>query len=225
MAEQPELDLPQVPASALHAAPAVRKPGFGGFTRQQILVGVLVLTLLIWGMWVTRALTVPKQEHIVSARLSALVGDYVEAQRFSGSPPERVQAEMRAFMTSLDKELERRSASGQVVLVGEAVLTKNVPDITDSLKTAVFAAGVPIPKRASVEELQRLQALSSAQAGIAVGQSQPALPQGAIDPMGAASALPPQPQVQTGVPSQQSIPIGPSASVATFGGPDGNGRQ
>lgn len=225
MADQPELDLPPVPASAPRSASIMPKPGFGGFSRQQILVGILVLTLVIWGMWVTRALTAPKQEHIVSARLSALVGDYVEAQRFSGSPPERVQAEMRAFVASLDKELQRRSASGQVVLVGEAVLTKNVPDITDSLKTAVFAAGVPIPKRASVEELQRLQALSSAQAGIAVGQSQPALPQGAIDPMGAASALPLQPQVQTGVPSQQAIPIGPSASVATFGGPDGNGRQ
>ena len=225
MAEQPELDLPPVPAPMPRAMTAVRKAGFGGFSRQQILMGVLVLALIIWAMWVTRALTTPKEEHIVSARLSALVGDYVEAQRFSGSPPERVQAEMRAFMASLDKELQRRSASGQVVLVGEAVLTKNVPDITDNLKKAVFAAGVPIPKRASVEELQRLQALSSAQAGVAVGQSQPALPQGAIDPMGAASALPLQPQVQTGVPSQQAIPIGPSASVATFGGPDGNGRQ
>jgi hypothetical protein len=154
-----------------------------------------------------------------------LVGDYVEAQRFSGSPPERVQAEMRAFMASLDKELQRRSASGQVVLVGEAVLTKNVPDITDSLKTAVFAAGVPIPKRASVEELQRLQALSSAQAGSAARQPQPSLPQGAIDPMGGASALPLEPQVPAGVSAQQMAPIAPGASVATFGGPDGNGGQ
>jgi hypothetical protein len=225
MAEQPELDLPPVPTPAPRNTSAVHKAGFGGFSRQQILIGMLVLALIIWAMWVTRALTAPREEHIVSARLSALVGDYVEAQRFSGSPPERVEAEMRAFMTSLDKELERRSASGQVVLVGEAVLTKNVPDITDSLKTAVFAAGVPIPKRASVEELQRLQALSSAQAAIAARQPQPSRPQGPVDPLGAASALPLQPEGQIVVPSQQMTPIGPGASVATFGGPDGNGRQ
>lgn len=218
MAEQPELDLPPVPVPMPRDMTALRKAGFGGFSRQQILIGVLVLALIVWAMWVTRALTTPKDEHIVSARLSALVGDYVEAQRFSGSPPERVEDEMRAFMTSLDKELERRSASGQVVLVGEAVLTKNVPDITDSLKTAVFAAGVPIPKRASVEELQRLQALSSAQAAIAARQPQPSRPQGPVDPLGAASALPLQPE-------GQMTPIGPGASVATFGGPDGNGRQ
>ncbi|MDR7920519.1 TrbI F-type domain-containing protein, partial [Escherichia coli] len=121
----------------------------------------------------TRALTQSKQEHIVSARLSSLVGDYVEAQRYSGSPPDRVRAEMQAFMSSLDTELQRRSQSGQIVLVGEAVLTKNVPDITDSLKKAVFAAGVPEPKRLSVEELQRMQELAAAQSAVAASRAAP----------------------------------------------------
>ena len=48
---------------------------------------------------------------------------------------------------ALDKELQRRSAGGQIVLVGEAVLTKNVPDITDSLRQSVYASGVPRPRR------------------------------------------------------------------------------
>lgn len=226
MADQPELDLPPVPDSATRAGPTARKPGFGGFSRSQILVGLLLLALVVWGMWVTRALTAPKQEHIVSARLSALVGEYVEAQRFSGSPPDRVQAEMRAFMASLDKELQRRSAGGQVVLVGEAVLTKNVPDITDSLKKAVFAAGVPVPKRASIEELQRLQELSAAQTALAGAQRATLPPQGAIDPltMGVGQAVPPATGPAT-VPSQQILPTVPGASVSTFGGPDGSGRQ
>jgi hypothetical protein len=176
-------------------------------------------------MWVTRALTAPKQEHIVSARLSSLVGDYVEAQRFSGSPPDRVQAEMRSFMASLDKELQRRSERGQVVLVGEAVLTKNVPDITDSLKKAVFAAGVPEPKRMSVEQLRRLQELSSARAVPAASGELPQVPPGAAVPLGGptgtgetlyvdplASPTGPAPQAPTG---------SPGASVSTFGGQNG----
>lgn len=229
MAEQPELDLPPAPTSAPQTARGARRVGFGGFSRQQIMFGLIVLALLIWGMWVTRALTAPKQDHIVSARLSALVGDYVEAQRFSGSPPERVQAEMRAFMSSLDKELQRRSADGQVVLVGEAVLTKNVPDITESLKKAVFASGVPEPKRVSVEQLQRMQELQAAQSALAASRQAPLATPGQIDPMAGAQGLAPQDPSAAGPlsqPMRQAVPgQAPGASVSTFGGPYGNGGQ
>src|SRR3546814_414896 len=112
-----------------------------------------------------KALITPKQERIVSARLSSIVGEYVQAQARSTSPPAQVEAEMRKFMASLDKELERRSSGGEIVLVGEAVLTKNVPDITDKLKEAVYASGVARPKQASALELQQLeqQAMLAAQ--------------------------------------------------------------
>ena len=221
MADQPELDLPPTHTSAPHARPTKRKVGFGGFSRHQIILGVLLLGVVVWGMWVTRTLTLEKQEHIVSARLSSLVGDYVDAQRFSGSPPERVRAEMQAFMSSLDKELQRRSENGQVVLVGEAVLTKNVPDITDSLKKAVFASGVPEPKRISVEELQRMQELSAAQAAVAARQA----PLGSPGAMGEGPTVSPRDLRASGVPTPQIPSTVPGASVSTFGGPGGDGGQ
>lgn len=225
MAEQPQLDLP-IPPSAPETRAAKRRVGFGGFTRVQMLVLLLLIAAIVWGMWVTRALTQSKQDNIVSARLSALVGDYVEAQRFSGSPPERVRAEMQAFMASLDKELQRRSQGGQIVLVGEAVLTKNVPDITDSLKKAVFASGVPEPKRLSVEELQRMQELSAAQSALVASRAAPLpVPGTTIDPMaGVPGGYGPAPTGQA-APAQASPPQMPGASVSTFGGPDGNGGQ
>ena len=148
MAEQPELDLP---APAPPPPPRRRRTVFAGFTRLQMLVGVIALAALVWGMWVTKALVTPKQEHIVSARLSSLVGEYVPAQARSASPPEQVEAEMRKFMASLDTELQRRSAGGEIVLVGEAVLTKNVPDITDKLKEA--GAGYAVPTRETTLEV------------------------------------------------------------------------
>ena len=225
MADQPELNLPPVPASVRTSAVAKAKRGFGGFTRAQIVLGAFLLATGIWGMWVTRALTAQKQEHIVSARLSSLVGDYVEAQRYSGSPPERVRAEMQAFMASLDKELQRRSASGQVVLVGEAVLTRNVPDITDSLKSAVFASGVPVPKRVSVEEMQRMQQLAAAQAALAASPQATLAAPGAIDPLTGTPAPVPQAAAIMGTPPQSTPRLAPGASVSTFGGPDGNGGQ
>lgn len=217
MAEQPELDLP---APAVAPGPRRRRAIFAGFTRPQILMGVLVLAALIWGMWVTKVLVTPKQDRIVSARLSSIVGEYVQAQARSPSPPSQVEAEMRRFMASLDTELQRRSASGQIVLVGEAVLTKNVPDITDKLKEAVYASGVARPRQASAAELQQLeqQAMLAAQPQAAV-PAQAAPPMGTIDPMAAG----PMPPAMAPAGGPQYAP--PAASVSTFGGGDGSGGQ
>lgn len=214
MAEQPELDLP---APAPPAPPRRRRTVFAGFTRLQMLCGLIVLAALVWGMWVTKVLVTPRQDHIVSARLSSLVGEYVQAQARSASPPEQVEAEMRKFMASLDTELQRRSAGGEIVLVGEAVLTKNVPDITDTLRQAVYASGVARPRQATAAELQRLeqQAMMAAQPQGAMA----AQPVGTIDPM-AAAAIP-----QAMEPAQAPDYAPPAASVSTFGGPDGNGGQ
>ncbi|MGT2516604.1 TrbI F-type domain-containing protein [Sphingomonas panni] len=94
-------------------------------------------------MWVTRALVAPREQHIVKADLSRIVGDYVQAQARTDTPPERVQAEMRRFMASLDGELQRRGRAGEVVLVGEAVLSKNVTDITADVAKAVLCLRRP----------------------------------------------------------------------------------
>lgn len=223
MAEQPELDLPAPPAAPLGPARPPRRTYFAGYSRMQILGGLILLVAAIWGMWVTKTLVTPKQDHIVSARLSSIVGEYVQAQARSASPPAQVEAEMRTFMASLDKELQRRSAGGQIVLVGEAVLTKNVPDITDSLKNAVYASGLPRPRQASSEQLEQ-QAMAAAQPQV-VPQAQTAgqLPGASvpIDPMLAAQGM------QAGPMQQQAAPqyAPPAAQVSTFGGPDGSGGQ
>lgn len=230
MAEQPELDLP---SPAIHTAPSPtirKKQGFAGFTRTQLLVGLALVIGLIWSMWVTKALVAPREEHIVKASLSTIVGEYVSAQARSASPPAQVEAEMRTFMSSLDHELQRRSANGQVVLVGEAVLTKNVPDITDSLKKAVYSSGIRQPRPASAQEMQQLQQqLAPAAVAVPQGYAVPPAMAGAgatIDPM---SVAPPvaggQQPMQTpsalpGVPTNV-----PAATTSTFGGPNGNGGE
>ena len=216
MVEQTELDLPK-PAS--QPARRAKRAIFGGFTRLQMLVGLMVLAALVWGMWVTKILVTPKQESIVSARLSTIVGEYVQAQARSASPPAQVEAEMRKFMESLDDELQRRGSSGQIVLVGEAVLTKNVPDITDKLKDAVYASGVARPKQASALELQQLeqQAMLAAQPQ-AVIPGQPAEPTEYLDPMVSA-------QMPQASPMARPQYGQPGASVSTFGGPDASGGR
>lgn len=226
MADSTQLDLPIIPPSA-PSTPAKPRAGFGGFTRAQMIVGAALFLVLIWGIWVTKALLAPKQNHIVSVRLSELVGAYVDAQRYSGAPPEKVKVEMQTFMVSLDKELQRRSAAGDVVMVGEAVLSKNVEDITDSVRKAVFASGVPEPKPATAQQMQMLQQMSQMQAmaagaGQAAGQGS-ALPPAFTPPAAGYDAAGPQlPQQQGQAYAPQPAP---SAAVSTFGGPDGAGGQ
>lgn len=231
MAEQPELDLPPGPAPASLARPARRRAAFAGFSRTQIVLGAIGLAALVWSLWVTKLLMTPQQDHIVSARLSSIVGEYVQAQARSASPPAQVEAEMRTFMASLDKELQRRSAGGQVVLVGEAVLTRNVPDITEKLKAAVYASGISRPRQASAEELQRMEQLSAGAPAPNPAPRAPAslssfAPTAAIDPMAAAQGGPAAGVAGAeGMTQPYPAPGVPGASVATFGGPDGTGGR
>ena len=102
------------------------------------LVGGLVAAGL-WGAWVTKNLLADEAiPPITRVQLSGIVGEYVQAQARSATPPEQVTAEARAFMAEIQRNLEARGASGQIVLVGEAVLAGNVPDITASLRKEVY---------------------------------------------------------------------------------------
>jgi len=218
MAEQQELDLP-APGPAL---PSRRTSLFAGFTRGQPLGGAALAVALVWGMWVTKTLLAPPAERIVSARLSTIVGEYVQAQAHSASPPAQVEAEMRRFMGTLDQELQRRSREGEIVMVGEAVLSKNVPDITESIKKAVYASGIAFPKQASAQQMLGLQR----ETGGPEGQIPSPHPQAsAPSPMPAtpfaAGATLPVPPAPLGDPNPGAL----GASVSSFGGPDGAGGQ
>lgn len=206
---EPMLPL-DLPASSPAPAISRRRPVFAGFTGPQLLIGAAILLLLIWGMWVTRALTAAPQQHIVKANLSRIVGDYVQAQARSATPPDQVRAQMQQFMASLDTELQRRSAQGQVVLVGEAVLSKSVPDITADVVTSIYAGGVAHPRPAAFQV-----APSALVPAVAATQSPAAMPQ---QPLPTAPASNPFAAVAPAAPADQA----PAASVSSFGGPDGN---
>jgi hypothetical protein len=212
MADQAELELP--PAASPEPRPR-RRPVFAGLSRAQILAGLLVLGAMIWGMWVTRELVKPRQDRIVAVRLSSIVGDYVQAQARSASPPAQVEAEMRKFMESLDTELAQRARKGEVVLVGEAVLTKNVPDITDNLRDAVYASGIARPRQASAAELQRLQDLA-----IAAAQQAAVPPQTTMPMEYPGHPAPGDMQPLSGAPGPQYGP--PAPTVSAFDGSGGD---
>ena len=118
------------------------------------LVAALVAAGL-WGAWVTKnVLGAGDRPAIAKVQLSGIVGEYVQAQARSATPPEQVTTETRAFMGEVQKNLERRGAAGQIVLVGEAVLAGNVPDITAEVRREVYAkVKMPQPANASAGDV------------------------------------------------------------------------
>jgi len=205
------------PVASPVSATARRKTVFAGYTASQLLIGAALVLGLVWAMWVTKLVTTETPQHIVKADLSRIVGEYVQAQARSATPPDQVQAQMRTFMASLDTELQRRGAAGQVVLVGEAVLSKSVPDITADVARAVYASGVKAPVPAT-----------PAQMGSMMQGQAPAAPAMAPVEMAQVAPVPAAPNPFAAVPApataQESAPVDPSvagAMVSSFGGPGG----
>lgn len=152
------LQTPAGQAAVLPAAPP-RRMGW----MPVALVGGLVAAGL-WGAWVTKNLLADEgAAPMARVQLSAIVGEYVQAQARSATPPEQVTAETRAFMAEIQRNLEARGASGQIVLVGEAVLAGNVPDITASLRKEVYTK-VRMPQPAALGANDVMGAMRSAMA-------------------------------------------------------------
>ncbi|MBP6771260.1 MAG: TrbI F-type domain-containing protein, partial [Reyranella sp.] len=72
--------------------------------------------------------------------------------------------ETRAFMGEVQRNLERRGGSGQIVLVGEAVVAGNVPDITAEVRREVYAR-VKMPQAAAASGADVMGAMRAAMAG------------------------------------------------------------
>jgi len=145
------------------ATPSVGARGHLGLAHVA-LVGALVASGL-WGAWVTKSV-IGRDDRpaIAKVQLSGIVGEYVQAQARSATPPEQVTSETRAFMGEVQRNLERRGATGQIVLVGEAVLAGNVPDITAEVRREVYAhVRMPQPAAASAGDV--MGAMRAAMAG------------------------------------------------------------
>lgn len=137
----------------LNQAECLTAPSLGIVPRRPdwmpVAMAVGLVAAGLWGVWVTKNL-VSREDRPAMARvqLSAIVGEYVQAQARSATPPEQVTAETRAFMAEVQRNLEARGASGQIVLVGEAVLAGNIPDITTDLRRQIYTK-VRMPQAAA----------------------------------------------------------------------------
>ena len=134
----------EAPMGSVHAPRSTQ--GRKGLPPTAFLFAGLAVAALLWGAWVTKNILDPSvvKAPIASVRLEQIIGEYVQAQARSNTPPEVVTRQTQAFMAALGEELKARGADGTTVMVGEAVLSQNVPDITADVRNAIYAK-VPPP--------------------------------------------------------------------------------
>jgi hypothetical protein len=130
------------------------------------MAGIIGLSVAIglWGAWVTREVIRPEATpRFVRVQLSAMIGEYVSAQARTQTPPDTVTAQTKAFMRAVQRNLEARGAQGQIVLVGEAVLAGDVPDVTQAVRREVYAR-IPAPDSGSMGDSPVMDAMREAMA-------------------------------------------------------------
>ena len=138
------------PKSASTAAAGRRKAPargltFAGLDRQQLILLIAAIALLAWGAWVTKTLTRPAANHqFVQLELQGIIGDYLQAQARSGNDERTAAQQTALFMAKLDQIVAGYAADGKVVLVHQAIVGGELPDITEAVKAEAYAAA-PLP--------------------------------------------------------------------------------
>ena len=92
---------------------------------------------------------------IARVQLSAIVGEYVQAQH-AGNAARTGHRRDPGFHGRNPAQPRGAWAAGQIVLVGEAVLAGNVPDITASLRRSPHQVRMPQPPRSIPTRLRTM---------------------------------------------------------------------
>jgi hypothetical protein len=100
-------------------------------------MGFALLAALLWGAWTTRALLELKSRELVTVQLSALVGEFVEAEARAGGDAEVTQRRIAAYLQAVDAAVARLAKDGRTVMVAESVVAGETRDMTNDVRTDV----------------------------------------------------------------------------------------
>lgn len=106
----------------------------------------------VWGVWATRVLVdLSRERHtLVQVRLSEIVGDYVRNAARSSLPAEEVSRQTAGFLKVLNDVVGEQGSGGRIVLLGNAVVSGDLPDITQDVTAQVYSrVSRPIPAAAA----------------------------------------------------------------------------
>lgn len=98
---------------------------------------LLIAAVILWIIWVSLRLTQPNKPEIVQVRMSEIMRDFVDAEAKGNSDPEVTRQNIARYLQATEAAVDEYSRSGHVILVAEAVLSKNTPDATLLLRDKI----------------------------------------------------------------------------------------
>jgi conjugal transfer pilin signal peptidase TrbI len=108
-----------------------------GVPLASIALGLALLATLLWAAWATRALIELENREVVTVELSALIGEFVEAEARGGGDAEATQHRIAAYLQALDASVSRLARDGRTVMVAEAVVAGEARDMTGIVRADV----------------------------------------------------------------------------------------
>ena len=112
-----------------------RWPGSGKWAAP--VLASLLIGAAAWGAWATCKLRDLERREVVTVELGRLMGDFIEAEARSGRPAEETRARVEAYLKAVEASVARLGRDGRTVLVAEAVVAGNVPDMTGAVRIDV----------------------------------------------------------------------------------------
>ena len=110
---------------------------FGGYPLATLVLIAALLAACLWGAWVTTRLLDLSERRVVTVRLAALMGEFVETEARSGHPPEETKERIAHYLGAVEKAVDRLGKDGTTVLVAEAVVAGGAPDLTNEVRAEV----------------------------------------------------------------------------------------
>ncbi|WP_197412524.1 TrbI F-type domain-containing protein [Novosphingobium sp. Fuku2-ISO-50] len=96
---------------------------------------------LLWGVWATHTILTLRRStpHLVKVELADLMREYVQREARSGEAAEALTARTASFLKALNTAVGAHARRGDVVLLGNAVVDGDIPDITARVRAEVYA--------------------------------------------------------------------------------------
>lgn len=98
---------------------------------------LLFSALILWITWVSMRLSEPAEQKIVQVRMSQIMRDFVDTEAKGDADAQVTRQAIARYLKATEEAVGDLSRDGHVILVAEAVLSKNTPDATPLLKARI----------------------------------------------------------------------------------------
>ena len=116
--------------------PAALRPLIWMLTKR-LAITLGIVGALLWGAWVSQAVTREPPQRIVTVRLAETIGRFVEAEaRADGHPAAAGEAALN-YLQAAEAAVAEMGSDGRIVLVAEAVLAGDAEDATPELQARI----------------------------------------------------------------------------------------